>query len=305
MSNKKNKKNNKKVGSLERKNQRYGYIFIAPWLAGFLIFVLYPLVQSFYFSLNNILLLPNKRLFVYTGLNNYRDVWLKDMYFIERLLGFIIETLLRTPVIVVFALIIAILINKNIKFKGFFRTIYFLPVIVASGPVIEELNKQGATAVPMMNVGLIQNIIGQALPRWLSSPIVSLFSQIIMILWYSGVQILIFLAALQKVDPSLYEAAKIDGGSGWECFWKITLPTIKPMLFLNAIYTVVSLANSQQNEIINLIYSNMFNATRGYGFASAMAWMYAIIVTLILVIVFLFFREKEKIPKEKKRRRYS
>ena len=305
MSKKKNKKNNKKVGSLERKNQRYGYIFIAPWLAGFLIFVLYPLVQSFYFSLNNIRLLPNKRLFVYTGLNNYRDVWLKDMYFIERLLGFIIETLLRTPVIVVFALIIAILINKNIKFKGFFRTIYFLPVIVASGPVIEELNKQGATAVPMMNVGLIQNIIGQALPRWLSSPIVSLFSQIIMILWYSGVQILIFLAALQKVDPSLYEAAKIDGGSGWECFWKITLPTIKPMLFLNAIYTVVSLANSQQNEIINLIYSNMFNATRGYGFASAMAWMYAIIVTLILVIVFLFFREKEKIPKEKKRRRYS
>ena len=305
MSKKKNKKNNKKVGSLERKNQRYGYIFIAPWLAGFLIFVLYPLVQSFYFSLNNIRLLPNKRLFVYTGLNNYRDVWLKDMYFIERLLGFIIETLLRTPVIVVFALIIAILINKNIKFKGFFRTIYFLPVIVASGPVIEELNKQGATAVPMMNVGLIQNIIGQALPRWLSSPIVSLFSQIIMILWYSGVQILIFLAALQKVDPSLYEAAKIDGGSGWECFWKITLPTIKPMLFLNAIYTVVSLANSQQNEIINLIYSNMFNATRVYGFASAMAWMYAIIVTLILVIVFLFFREKEKIPKEKKRRRYS
>ena len=299
------KKKNKKVGSLERKNQRYGYIFIAPWLVGFLIFVLYPLIQSFYFSLNNIRLLPNQRLFVYVGLNNYRDVWLKDMYFIERLLGFIIETLLRTPVIVVFALIIAILINKNIKFKGFFRTIYFLPVIVASGPVIEELNKQGATAVPMMNVGLIQNIIGQALPRWLSSPIVSLFSQIIMILWYSGVQILIFLAALQKVDPSLYEAAKIDGGSGWECFWKITLPTIKPMLFLNAIYTVVSLANSQQNEIINLIYSNMFNATRGYGFASAMAWMYAIIVTLILVIVFLFFREKEKIPKEKKRRRYS
>jgi ABC-type sugar transport system permease subunit len=270
-----------------------GYLFISPWLIGFIAFVFWPLIQSFYFSLNKITIRPTGRVLKYVGMNNFRDVWLKDMFFIQELLGFVMNTILRVPVIVVFALLIAMMLNGKIKFKGFFRTIFFLPVIVASGPVMNELISQGATSIPVMNTSMITEMMAKSMPEWFATPIIGLFSQIIVILWYSGVQILLFLAGLQKIDSSLYEAAKIDGGSAWECFWKITIPTIKPMIFLNVVYTLVSLANSGQNNIINLIYSNMFNATRGYGFASAMAWMYAVIIAAMLILVSLLFREKK------------
>lgn len=272
----------------------YGYLFILPWLIGFLTLVLWPIIQSVYFSLNNMRITPVGLKFKYVGFNNYLDVWLKDMFFVQELLQFLLNTALRVPIIVVFALMIAMLLNQQIKFKGTFRTIFFLPVIVASGPVIDQLITQGAATIPLINEGVILGILTNIFPMWFAQIVSDLFSQIIIILWYSGVQILIFLAVLQKIDPSLYEAAKIDGGSGWECFWKITLPTIKPIILVNLIYTLVSLANSAQNPIINLIYSNMFSATRGYGFASAMAWMYAAVIAILLLVIFLLFREKKK-----------
>ena len=145
----------------------------------------------------------------------------------------------------------------------------------------------------MVDQATIMGLLTQFLPNWIAQVVSDLFTQIIIILWYSGVQILLFLAVLQKIDPNLYEAAKIDGGSAWECFWKITLPTIKPIILVNLIYTLVALANSEQNPIISLIYANMFSATRGYGFASAMAWMYALIIAILLLIIFLIFRERK------------
>ncbi|WP_062052238.1 carbohydrate ABC transporter permease [Bacillus sp. JCM 19034] len=271
----------------------YGYLFISPWIVGFLLLVMWPMIQSIYFSLNNMRITPAGLQFRFAGFNNYLDVWLKDMFFIQELLQFMLNISLRVPVIVVFALIIAMLLNQKVKFQGTFRTIFFLPVIVASGPVIDQLINQGATSIPMLDQGVILSILTQFLPMWLAQVVSELFNQIIVILWYSGVQILIFLAVLQKIDSSMYEAAMIDGASGWECFWKITLPTIKPIILINFVYTLVTLANSNQNQIIQLIYSNMFSATRGYGFASAMAWMYAVIITILLVVIFFIFREKK------------
>lgn len=240
---------------------------------------------------------PEGLQYKFIGFKNYLDVWLKDMFFVQELLQFLLNTALRVPIIVVFALIIALLLNQNIKFKGTLRTIFFLPVIVASGPVIDQLISQGAATIPMVDEGFIIGLLTQIFPMWFAQIVSDLFSQIIIILWYSGVQILIFLAVLQKIDPNLYEAAKIDGGSDWECFWKITLPTIRPIILINFVYTLVALANSTQNPIIDLVYANMFSATRGYGFASAMAWMYALVIALLLIIIFLIFRDK----KEKRR----
>lgn len=281
----------KKRKNLKNRKAKYGLFFILPWLIGFIIFVIWPLIQSFYFSMNVIRMRPTGRVFNFVGFSNYQNVWLKDMLFVQELISFLVSTLLRIPVIVVFSLMIALLLNQKIQFKGTFRTIFFLPVVVASGPIMNQLITQGATSIPMINQGAINTILNTFLPIWLVNPISDLFSQIIVVLWYSGVQILIFIAGLQKVDRSLYEAAKIDGGSAWECFWKITLPILKPMIFLNAIYTLITLANSGQNNIINLIYSNMFSATRGYGFASAMAWMYAIVVLTILGIIGLLLKD--------------
>ncbi|NMA73859.1 MAG: sugar ABC transporter permease [Bacteroidales bacterium] len=285
-----------------------GLLFISPWLIGFILLVVWPLIQSFYFSLNTIRLRPTGRVYIFVGLNNYRDVWLKDMFFVQELIQFLISSILRVPVIVVFSLIIALLLNQDLKYKGLLRVIFFMPVIISSGPVMNQLIQEGATSIPIVDINNVNNIISSILPTWLANPFMSLFSEIIVVLWYSGVQILIFIAALQKIDRSLYEAAKMDGASKWESFWKITLPTLRPMILLNAIYTLIVLSNSGQNNIINLIYNNMFSATRGYGFASAMAWMYSIIILLMIGITYLLLRESPGYTtnnKSKKKRKFT
>ena len=282
----------KRKKSISKRKAKIGLMFILPWLIGFLIFVFWPLIQSFYYSLNTIRIRPTGRAFRFDGFLNYQDIWLKDMFFVQQLLAFLVSSLLKVPIIVVFSLIIALLLNTKIKFKGFFRSIFFLPVVIASGPVLQQLMSQGATSIPILDTVSIGALLNNIMPMFLVTPILDLFSQIIIILWNSGVQILIFIASLQKIDKSLYEAAKIDGGSVWVCFWKITLPTLKPMIFLNAMYTLLTLANSNDNNIINLIYVNMFSATRGYGFASALAWMYALIVFAMVGVIYLLFRPK-------------
>ena len=117
-------------------------------------------------------------------------------------------------------------------------------------------------------------------------------------------QKLIFLSALQKIDRSMYEAAKIDGGSGWECFWKITLPNIKPMILLNIVYTIVFISNNDQNSIIGLIKTAMFSGTeeKGYGYASAMAWLYSVVVLLIVGLFSLVFLAKKDVYEKQVKR---
>lgn len=272
-----------KPGQLERRENNVGYLFILPWLLGFLLLVLWPMLQSFQFSLNKIKLLPTGMAKLYVGFENYSQIFLTDPDFIMGLETYLMETLIAVPVIVAFALIIAMLLNQNIACRGLFRMIFFLPIIIASGPVMQQLADQDAASIPMMNVNMIEQLLDEYLPSILASSLTSVFSNMITLLWYAGVQILIFLAALQKIDTSLYEAAKMDGGSKWECFWKITLPTIKPMILLNVVYTVIFMSNNEQNSLIVLIYDTMLSATGGYGYASAMAWLYSVIESLIVI----------------------
>ena len=185
-----------------------------------------------------------------------------------------------------------------------------MPVIVVSGPIINELQGQGATSVASSDQMIVTQVISSFLPEWLVEPISGLFSQLILILWYSGIQIIMFLAILQKIDLNMIEAAKIDGATGWEIFWKITLPAIRSIILLNAVYTLVYLANSGTNGVINLISAAMLKATRGYGYASSMAWMHSLIVLVLLGLIFLmlkgkadaFLKKQKKIAKENKRR---
>ncbi|NLY49229.1 MAG: sugar ABC transporter permease [Clostridiales bacterium] len=284
---KKEKVKKVKIGKLAKREARYGYIFIAPWLIGAVLFLIKPLIESFQFSLADIRMTPFGRRITFVGYENYTQIWLEDKDFPFMLAAYFLETLMSVPIIVVFALIIAMLLNGKIKFKGTFRLIFFLPVIIVSGPVMLMLTGQGAATISSINIQAIYNTLAIYMPNYLASAIADVFGNMIMILWYSGVQILIFLSALQKIDSSLYEAAKIDGGSGWECFWKITLPLIKPMVLLNAVYTVIFISNNENNSIINIIQSAMFAGNKGYGYASAMAWMYSLAETLIIGIVAL------------------
>lgn len=291
-----------RIGKLERREAIVGLIFILPWLIGVVMFLIVPLFQSFQYALADIRMTPKGQVIKWAGISNYTQIWLEDAQFPVMLMNYFWETIISVPVIVVFALLIAMMLNGKIKCKGLLRLIYFLPVIIVSGPVMNLLTAQGAATIPAMNIAGIQSALGSVLPNSIANAITEVFSNMIMILWYSGVQILIFLSALQKIDSSLYEAAKIDGGSGWECFWKITLPTIKPMILLNGVYTVIFLSNNEHNAIINIIESAMFAGNKGYGYASAMAWLYAVAETLIVSIVaVLLLTRKDAYDKQVKR----
>lgn len=272
----------------------YGYLFISPWIVGVSIFFVYAMVRSLIFSFTDVqiggaaglTIIPLENIF-----QNYINVFTTEVNFPITLGSFAISLVLQLPIIISFSLIIALLLNSKIRARGIFRMIFFLPVIIATGPVMSMLTAQGVASVPMMNDGSLAAIFA-GLPKFLLDPLTELFNSLIIILWNSGIQILIFLSGLQKVSKTLYEAAKIDGASGWESFWKITLPIVKPMILLNAIYTVVTLATGGTNEIIELIYTVTNAPTKGYEYGMAMSWIYTLIIGVILLIVFLLFREK-------------
>lgn len=288
----------------------HAYVFLLPWIIGIAFFVIRPLALAIYYSFCEVNITARGIVCKWIGFDNFREIWVKDINFIEQELSFLIKVILQVPIIVIFALLAALLLNTNLKGKGIFRTIFFLPVIVVSGPIINELQGQGATSVSASDQMIVTQIVSSFLPEWLADPISGLFSQLILILWYSGLQIIMFLAILQKIDLNMIEAAKIDGATGWEIFWKITLPALRTIILLNAVYTLVYLANSSTNGVINLISAAMLKATRGYGYASSMAWMHSLIVLVMLGIIFLmlkakpdaFLKEQKRKAKETKRR---
>jgi len=194
----------------------------------------------------------------------------------------------------ILAIMIAILLNRQFKFRGFFRAIFFLPVIITSGPVIAELLRQGAGTLPTLSESGFLALLQQSLPSFLNAPLQSLFSQIIFMLWFSGVQVVLYLAGLQKLDQSMYEAAQIDGANVWESFWKITLPSLRPMILVSTIYTIVTLATFANNPIILWISNVMFNPNLGYGYASALAWIYFFVIAILLLIASRLVNPKEK-----------
>jgi len=278
-----------------------GYLFVLPWTVGFLIFFAYPIVQSFIYSISNVRITAKARIVKPVGFDNFVHIFTKDIYFVERLRVFFINTAFSLPVILVFSLMIAMLINQKIRLKGFFRTLFFLPIIVVSGPVLDRLIAEGATTIPMIQQYGVYDIINEVVPYFLREPISYLFSQLILILWYSGVPILIYLAGLQKIDNNLYEAALIDGASSWVVFWKITLPALKSIILVNAIYTLVFLGTSEINVVIILIKANMLNPNTGFGIASAMAWSYSVGLMLVMGIIYLIAgREKPAVKTERK-----
>ena len=241
-----------RIGLVTRREMK-GYIFLLPWLIGFAVFFAIPLVQSFIYSLNDVKITANGRKMSFIALENYRYLFQDDTVFIEQLQNFYTDAILRLAVILVFSLVIAMMLNQNIKGKGVFRTLFFLPIIVVSGPVLERLVNEGATTVPLIESYGVNGIVEAVLPGALARPLSGLFSQLILVLWYSGVPILIYMTGLQKINTSLYEASRIDGANGWISFWKITLPSLRSMILINGVYIIVFLATTGINEVIATI----------------------------------------------------
>jgi len=272
----------------------HGYLFVLPWIIGFLLFTMLPLVQTFRYSLNKVLVSATGVEQTFIAWENYTHALFTDPTFIELLIEYTVETLVSVPIILIFSMIIALFLNLKLPLKGIFRTIFFLPVVITSGPVIRELVSQGATSVPQIASSPAVIAFVEQLPRALRNPVEYLLTSFILILWFSGVQILIYLASLQKIDRSIYEAAAIDGASAWESFWKITLPSLSTTNIVVAIYTVITLSHFSENKVVRYIYAQTYDIKGGIGYASAMSFLYFAALVLILLIIYLLLAWRAK-----------
>lgn len=270
--------------SMKTKKSLIGYAFISPWILGFAVLTAFPVFYSLFLSFQKVKVTTDGIQTENVNFDNFSYAFAVDTLFTQKILTFLEELVLSVPIIIVFSIIIALLLNMPIKFKGFFRTIFFLPVIIASGPVMKELMEQGVTSIPSIEQYAIFEMIMSGTEGFLNDLIIYLMDNLIFILWFSGVQILIFLAGLQKVDHQIYEAAKIDGASTWELFWKVTLPSLTPMVIVNTIYTIVMYSIFALNPVIEHIQINMFEIKTGLGYASALSWIYFLIIAIVLGI---------------------
>ncbi|RXZ82491.1 sugar ABC transporter permease [Paenibacillaceae bacterium] len=266
-----------------------GSIFIAPWVFGFLAFVAFPLGYSLYMSFHQVRITVGPTVYNFIGVQNYKEILVANGSLLyEDLIPFLRESIMMIPIILVFSLLVAILLNMKFKGRTVFRVIFFLPVIFSSGQIVQEFINQGEGSLSVLASLRIDEYLREYVPASWAEPIQSVMSSFVLVLWYSGVQILIFLAGRQTLSASMYEASRIDGSGPWNTFWKITLPGLVPYIFLNLMYTVVDLFTFPSNPIVSKVN------TANYGSSSALAWIYFTIILLFVGITMLLYSRVDK-----------
>jgi ABC-type sugar transport system permease subunit len=283
----------KRKRRLNYKRQRLfeAYIFMSPFIVGCIAFFIFPLVTSIWVSLSDITRFAGFKMEL-IGLQRYIQAFVWDINFIPHFLDVLQFTLINTPLIVIFALFFSILINKKIRFKGFFRTIFFLPFLLGTGYIMQQLLGQGVDEDSMSVArGILfpREVVLYLGPR-VYSTVNGFLTRITLVLWRLGVQVLLFLAGLQGISPSLYEATRVDGATEWDTFWKITLPMISPVILLNIVYTLVASFTDITNPLLEYIYQQAFESAR-FEYAAAMSWIYCLFIILLLALVFRFSKK--------------
>lgn len=274
----------------EQKQKLVGFSFIAPWLIGFLVFSAFPLLYTFYMALNKVQFITDRLEMNWLGFDNFRKAMMEDAEIPNKLMATFQQSIIIVPLIVVFALIIALMLNSKFKGRAFYRAVFFLPVMLTSGNLINTLTAQGQGTISFLQSGTAAALVS-GIGGTLGETLGMVLENFLVILWYSGVQMLLLIAGMQSINPSTYEAAKIDGASGWEILWTITLPGLMPFLFICVIYTIVDQFTSAFNPILEVITYHSTNVNTGYGYASAIALLYFLVVLVILLVVVLIFRK--------------
>lgn len=288
--------------TVEAKKAWLGRSFLIPFYIGVLVFFIKPLIQSFMYAFQEIEVVLGGYSTKFVGLENYKYIFTKDTAFNENLLNSMTQLLYRIPVILLTSLLLAMVIKRDFKGRTFVRAIFFLPVVLSSGVLAGRLTKDvvvsnilmGSQDVVGNTVGTIsiQNIL---LDAGLSSAVVDYFNTIsaslFSYMWLSGVQIVIFLAGLQKISPALYESSSIEGATAWDDFWKITLPMLKPMILFVLIFTIVETFSERTNTVMIQIL-NAISYMR-ISQAAAMAWVFSLLILIVVGIIFFLFNRKD------------
>lgn len=280
----------------ERRKALYGYGFISIWAIGSIYFFIMPLIKSLIYSFYDTEVGQGGLKLTNFGLHNYIDAFRHDQDYSQALVAMLKNTALRTPLILIFSIFIAVILNQKFKGRTFARSVFFLPVIIATGPVINIINgnmdtsgysggaEQFSTMFETNLVDQLLNYLGiMDISDSLTETINSLTSDIFNLVWNSGIQILLFISALQNIPYSAKEAAQMEGATAWEYFWKITIPYISPMILASLVYTIVDSFVDPSNEVMTIVLNKASNWDHGY--SAAMAWSYFAIVGIVLAIV--------------------
>lgn len=269
-----------------------GSLFFLPWLVGFLAITAYPLVYSLVICFNQVQIKPGAIELEPIGWEYFRQAFAVDTEFPAKLLTSVGNVLMGTPLVVVFSLVIALLLNGKFKGRTVYRIVFFLPVIIMSGPVMSELMTESSAMSIDMNIMGIRDILMELEGSW-GNILLTFLNSFIRILWFCGVQIIVFLAGLQRIDRNMYEAAAIDGATGWEAFWKITLPHMRPIILLNTIYTIVEMGAAADDPTNLKVIASIRDIARPYSYAAVLSWIYAFCLLLMILIAFLLLKPRK------------
>ncbi len=272
--------------SVSTREQLKGLVFVSPFIAGLCLFFIYPIFLSVRLSFGRVENIVGFKI-AWAGIENYARAFLLDPEFMPMFLEVVKDTLIQFPLTIVLSLIIAIIINKNIKGRGLFRIAFFIPFLLGTGEVMRQLINQGVDqqVLSIQDGTIIPYSILNYFGYTIVNAVQNVFGIIVSVLWGSGVQILLFLSGLQSISPALYEASKIDGATEWEIFWKVTIPMISPMILLNLIFTIVDSFTNIRNPMIEYINSYGFKQAQ-FDYGAALGWIYFAFIGIVVAMVF-------------------
>lgn len=319
----KRKPASRRPASLDKRKAKSGWLFVAPFVIGFIVIYLPIIINSIIYSFSEfetIAAIDGGGYVLHNvGLDNYKNALFVDTEFVKILTTGIRQLLLEVPAIVIFSLFLAVILNEKMVGRAAFRAILFVPVILQTGLIseidaanslLESMNdtSSGITTGGGAAEEAVTGVLSTDDLSWLfanlsvGSDMITYVTQLINniydIINRSGVQMLIFLAGLQSISPAIYESCEIDGATAWETFWKITVPMISPMILVNAVYTVIDAFTSSSNEVMTYINS-VYSQAGGNVLSAAMSWMYFLLVIACIGIVvavlsaFVFYQRRD------------
>ncbi len=304
-----------KPASLDRKKARAGWWFVLPFVIGLVLVYLPILFNSIWYSFNLISMPKGQFTLTFCGFENYSEALFSDPQFLQILIASIQQLVFDVPAIVIFALFMAVILNQKMVGRGVFRAIFFIPVIISTGLIesidssslqsymtegVDTGNAQQSSAAEIVSSMDVAKLFGSmAVGTELVDYVVGIVNNIFNIVNRSGVQMLVFLAGLQSISPSIYESCTMEGASGWETFWKITFPMITPMILVNAVYTIIDSFTAESNTVMSYI-SNVYSTQKnGQTISSAMSWTYFLVVIALIGLIalilsrFVFYQRRD------------
>lgn len=293
--------------SLSARRSRSGYFFVAPFIIGFILIYLPILVDSVVLSFTKLNYGSGTETLDFMGFANYSEILLGETgtKYVPLLLEGLGSMIFEVVAVIIFSLFIAVVLNQKMLGRAAFRAIFFVPVIISTGLMVDILSgsvgnmgnlpDNGTGSSGLIDITMLESMFASAgVAGDMVEIVVTLVEGIYDIINYSGVQMLIFLAGLQSISESIYEACRIDGATGWETFWKVTFPMISPMILVNAVYSMIDALTRSNNSVMEYI-GNQINTNQ----QAAMYWFYFFVVIIVVAVVvaiistFVFYQRKD------------